>query len=177
MSTDPGETTRLRLRFTLGDAAMLVVASAAGSALFAKIYRLLNSNGGGGSTLPWLQVDVPAVLVLGIALTAISLGSYKGHSPGQVMLQATLACLGYLSLISIIEAGLFRLQVYWLQAWFALLVAGPLVARRFVKTTLPRGDRRAWWMKSLEAVVFSAVNMALVGLGAALQWYMVLAFR
>ncbi len=116
------------------------------------------------------KVDSPTLVVLAIVLTAVALGAYKAHSAAQVLLQVTLGCLGYLSLLWLFESESYRILTYWFQTTFAVTVAGPMLARRFVKSSMPRGPRRDWWKKTLEAVVFSFFNVLLIALGAFIQW-------
>jgi hypothetical protein len=151
----------------MADGVMLVVAASAASALFAGMVDAM-----GGSPQPGLaayKYDVAALLVLAVGLTAVGLGAYKRHSVKQMLLQATLACLAFLSAIELGEAGWDRALLYWLQASFAVMVAAPMVARRMVKAGLPRGPRRLWWKNTLEAVVFSWLNVMLVLLGMLIQ--------
>lgn len=163
---NPGDsgTGRFRFRLTLADGLMLVVAAASASALWAEIYRLIEV-----PVWHWKQ-DSPTLVVLAIVLTAIALGSYKAHSFGQILLQVTIACLGYLSLIWLSEANELRLLLYWLQGAFGLTVALPMAARRYVKSSMPRGPRRRWWKNTLESVVFSFITVHLIALGWVIQW-------
>jgi hypothetical protein len=156
----------------MADLALLVVASATASALFAKVYLLFRPEDISTSDTPFLHLDAPIILLLGIALTAITLGAIKGHSLALILLQITLSCLGILSLIWLTEAEQHRLLLYWFQTAFLLTVAAPMLARHLLKTHLPRGPRRSWWKKTLETVIFSAVNMGLVGIGIGLEFYL-----
>jgi hypothetical protein len=81
----------------------------------------------------------------------------------------TLACVGCLTLIWIGEAQYERAIRYWCQAMFAATVTIPMVARRLVKSGLPRGPRRDWWKKTCEAVFFSFLTMLLVTAGGLFQ--------
>ena len=155
---------RGRMRFSLATIMMLVVTAAAASALFAKVRQFTPA------AKPYLKVDLPILFVISIPLTAIALGSLKKHTVVQIMLQTTLACLGFLSLIGLTEVGLQRPLLYWFQISFGLLVTLPLTARRFVKTELDRGPRRDWWMRTYEAILFSFMTMMLVLLGVLLQF-------
>ncbi|QDV35186.1 hypothetical protein [Tautonia plasticadhaerens] len=157
-----------RLRFSMADGAMLVVAASAASALFARTVEAMD--GSSQRSLPPFKYDVAVLLVLAVGFTAVGLGAYKRHSVSQVLLQVTLACLALLSAIELGEAGWNRALLYWFQASFALMVAGPAVARRVVKASLPRGPRRSWWKNTLEAVAFSWFNVMLVLLGMLIQW-------
>jgi hypothetical protein len=85
------------------------------------------------------------------------------------MLQVTLACFSCLTLIWIGEAQYERAIRYWCQGTFAATVTIPMLARRFVKSGLPRGPRRDWWKKTCEAVFFSFLTMLLVTAGGLLQ--------
>ena len=87
----------------------------------------------------------------------------------QIMLQVTIACFGCLTLIWIGEAKYERAIRYWCQATFAATVTIPMLGRRFVKSSLPRGPRRDWWKKTCEAVFFSFLTMILVSAGGLLQ--------
>ncbi len=158
-----------RLRFSLATTMMFVLAAAAASALYAKIVHLM-----GTITEPGLKFDIAALFLLAIVLTALALGSWKAHSSVQIMLQFTLACLACLSLVWIAEAQYARTLRYWFQGCFAATVTLPLVARRIVKTTLPRGPKRNWWKKTCEAVFFSFLNVILISAGAAFQAYILL---
>ena len=86
------------------------------------------------------------------------------------MLQIILACLAYLGLVTMAEMKWERPLLYSFQGCFALLVTGPLVARRIVKSDLGRGPRRSWWKRTFEAPVFAFLTMMLVLLGAFTQW-------
>jgi hypothetical protein len=156
---------RNRVRFTLATVMMLVVTSAAASALFAKVREHAAV-----ATKPYLKIDAPVLFVLSIVLTAVALGSMKGHSAVQTMLQVTVACLGYLSLIWLAEAMLERPLLYWFQVGFGVLVAAPMWARNVVKTEMDRGPRRDWWKKTFEAVIFAFLTMNLVLLGILIQF-------
>ena len=143
---------------------MFVLMAAAAMALFVKIQQHTNA------VLPagW-KIDVPSLFLLAIALTAVALGSWKEHSAVQTMLQVTLACVGCLTLIWIGEAQYERAIRYWCQGTFAATVTIPMLARRFVKSGMPRGPRRDWWKKTCEAVFFSFLTMMLVTAGGLFQ--------
>jgi hypothetical protein len=143
---------------------MMVLTAAVACALFVKVFQHTAFAAGTG----W-SVDAPSLFLAAILLTAVALGSWKEHSSFQIMLQMTIACLGYLVLIQIGEASLLRTMRYWFQASFALTVCAPLLARRYVKATLPRGPRRAWWKRTCEAVFFSFLNLMLVSAGGLAQ--------
>ncbi len=154
----------LRIRFSLATTMMFVLTAAAASALYVKVLQRTTILV--GST--W-KLDAPTLFLLAIILTAIALAPWKAHSAVQTMLQVTLACLGCLTLIWIGEAHYERAIRYWFQASFAVMVTLPLFARRLVKSTMPRGPRRAWWKKTCEAVFFSFLNIMLVTAGAVFQ--------
>ena len=154
-----------KFRFSMAMAMMMVVAAAAASALFAKVREHIPAG-----NQPYLRVDAPILFLASIGLTAVALGALKGHSAFQMMLQMTVACLSYLSLIALAESGRERPLLYWFQASFGILVTAPLLARRIVKTEMERGPRRTWWKKTLEAVFFAFLTMMLVLLGLLLQW-------
>ena len=151
------------IRFSIGTIMMFVVMAAAAMALFVKIQE--HTNG----VPPGWTLDVPTLFLLAILLTSVALGSWKEHSAVQIMLQVTLACFGCLTLIWIGDAKYERAIRYWCQGTFAATVTLPLLARRFVKTGLPRGPRRDWWKKTCEAMFFSFLTMILVTAGGLLQ--------
>jgi hypothetical protein len=154
-----------RIRFSIGTIMMFVVMFAAAMALFVKIQQHTD-----GSVVPpgW-TLDIPTLFLLAIVLTSVALGSWKEHSAVQIMLQVTIACLGCLTLIWIGEAQYERAIRYWCQGTFAATVTLPMLARRLVKSGLPRGPRRDWWKKTCEAVFFSFLTMILVTAGGLLQ--------
>ncbi len=156
---------RGRFRVSIATMLMLVLTAAVASAFFAEVREH------GGSSTPVWKIDLPTLATVAIASTAVALGSMKGHSPVQMMLQATLAYLGYLSLIWLGEAKMERPLLYWFQASFALTVALPMLIRRSVKARMPRGPRRTWWKRTMEAIVFSFLNMLLIVAGAMAQLY------
>jgi hypothetical protein len=158
-----------KLRFSMGTIMMFVLMAAAAMALFVKIQRLTNAILVGGPIPPGWNLDVPCLFLLAIALTAVALGSWKEHSAVQTMLQVTLACVGCLSLIWIGEAKYERAIRYWCQGTFAATVTLPMLARRFVKSSMSRGPRRDWWKKTCEAIFFSFLTMMLVTAGGLLQ--------
>jgi hypothetical protein len=154
-----------KIRFSMGTIMMFVLMAAAAMALFVKIQRLTD----GTPIPPGWNLDIPSLFLLAIVLTAVALGSWKEHSAVQTMLQVTLACVGCLSLIWIGEAQYDRAIRYWCQGTFAATVTLPMLARRFVKSGLPRGPRRDWWKKTCEAIFFSFLTMMLVTAGGLLQ--------
>ncbi len=153
-------------RFTISNGLLLVVTAAVGAAFCAEIV-----DRGPGIAAVGMQPPDPAVLLtLGIALTAIALGAFKGHTINQVFLQATVAYLGCLTFVWIAEAGFTRALYYWLQTTFALTVVIPLVARRLINQRLPReSHQRTWWKKNCEAIALSFLNIILVIGGLWLQ--------
>ncbi len=152
------------IRFSIGTIMMFVVMVAAATALLVRILEHTE-----GLIPPGWTLDVPSLFLLAILLTAVALGSWKEHSAVQVMLQVTIACLGCLTLIWIGEAQYERAIRYWCQGTFALTVTIPMLARRFVKSGMPRGPRRDWWKKTCEAVFFSFLTMLLVTAGGLVQ--------
>jgi hypothetical protein len=156
-----------RIRFSLATTMMFVLTAAAVSALYVKALEHTGTIAGPG----W-RFDIPSLFLLGIMLTALALGSWKAHSAVQIMLQVTLTCLGFLTLIWIGEAQYERAIRYWFQGAFAATVTLPLLARRSVKSSLPRGPKRNWWKKTCEAIFFSFLNMMLVTAGGILQVYL-----
>jgi hypothetical protein len=153
-----------KIRFSMGTIMMFVLMAGAAMALFVKIWQHTDA-----ALPPGWKTDVPSLFLLAIALTALALGSWKEHTAAQIMLQVTLACAGCLSLIWISEAQYERAIRYWCQGLFAATVTLPLLARRFVKTGMPRGPRRDWWKKTCESVFFSFLTMMLVTVGGLFQ--------
>jgi hypothetical protein len=153
------------MRFSVATVMMLVVTAAACSALFAKAREHVPA-----VNQPSEKFDTPFNFVLGIVLTAVALGSFRGHTAVQMMLQATVACLGFLSLIWLAEAGMRRPLAYWLEAGVGLLVTIPLVARRAVGSGMAPGPRRDWWRGTCESLPFSFVSMMLVLVGLFVQY-------
>jgi hypothetical protein len=151
-----------KFQLSLKTIMMIVLTAAAASALFAKIYQHTG-------IFPGWGIDAPSLFLLAILLTAFALGNWKEHGPFQIMLQITLACLGYLVLIQISEAQFERATRYWFQGVFALTVCAPLLARRYVKSNVPRGPRRDGLKKTCEAVFFSFLNIVLLSGGALFQ--------
>jgi hypothetical protein len=160
-----------KIRFSMGTIMMFVLMAAAAMALFVKIQHLVDGTQlyAAGAIPPGWNFDVPSLFLLAIALTAVALGSWKEHSAVQTMLQVTLACVGCLSLIWIGEAKYDRAIRYWCQGTFAATVTLPMLARRFVKSGMPRGPRRDWWKKTCEAAFFSFLTMMLVSAGGLVQ--------
>jgi hypothetical protein len=157
------------IRFSMGTIMMFVLMVAAGMALFVKIQQLTDSVAAPAALPPGWNLDVPSLFLLAIALTAVALGSWKEHTAVQTMLQVTLACFGCLTLIWIGEAQYERAIRYWCQGTFAAMVTIPMIGRRYVKSSLPRGPRRDWWKKTCEAIFFSFLTMLLVTAGGLLQ--------
>ena len=153
-----------KIRFSLGTIMMFVVMAAAGMALFVKVEQHTD-----GMLPPGWNLDVPILFLLAIVLTAVALGSWKEHSAVQMMLQVTLAFFGCLTLIWIGEAQYERAIRYWCQSTFAATVTVPMLARRYVKSALPRGPQREWWKKNCEAVFFSFLTLVLVMAGGLIQ--------
>jgi hypothetical protein len=154
-----------KMRFSVATVMMLVVTAAACSALFVKARRHVPV-----FSQPSVKFDVPLLFVVAIVLTAVALGALKRHTAVQMMIQVTAACLGYLSLIGLAEAGMKRPLSYWFQVCFGLVVTIPLLARRAVKSGMAQGPRRDWWKGTCEAVLFSFFTMMLVLLGLVFQY-------
>ena len=156
-------------RFSMATIMMLVVTSAAASALFVK-YRALV---GRKNDDPWM-IDAPALLLLGIGLTALLIAALRNHTAVQTMIQATLACLMFLVLFHLEDMDKVRWAEravrYWFQACFALTVVLPLLARRILSADMEPGPRRDWWRSTLESVVGSFANLILVSIGAFFEY-------
>lgn len=151
------------VRFSMGTIMMFVLMAAAAMALFVKVYEY-------SDPLPmgW-KVDVPSLFLLAIGLTAMALGCWKEHTASQIMLQVTIACVGCLTLIWVAESEYERAIRYWCQSAFAASVTLPMLARRLVKSRMPRGPRREWWKKTCEAAFFAFLTVILVSAGALYQ--------
>ena len=159
-----------RFRISLATVMIVVITAAAASALFASLVRHLPT----GPMSTAIRYDVAILFVLGIILTGMAIAARKAHSPHLAMLQITVACLGYLGLLSLAEISLSRPLFYWYQASFAALVVVPLIARRIVKRQIEKGPRRTLWMKRCEALAFAFLNMVLVLTGVGVQLILVL---
>ncbi len=155
-----------KVRFSMALAMMAVVVAASASALSAQVYRDFKP-----AVPAYLKVDAPILSVVAVALTAVALGASKSHTAGQMMLQITLANLGFVTLLGLAEAGLHRPLVYWFEASFALLVTLPMVARAIVKREMERGPRRTWWKGTWESVSFAFLTQLLVVGGMITQWF------
>jgi hypothetical protein len=154
----------MRFRISMASIMMLVVAAAAASALFTKIVGTISGEFG-----EW-KYDVPAVIIIAVALTAIALGAFRNHSGIQMMIQATGAYLGFLSMIWIIEQEHYRIAIYWFQILFAGLVVFPFLARRFARARSGVEDDPGWLARATEALPLAFGNMILVLAGAWFQW-------
>jgi hypothetical protein len=154
-------------QFSMGTLMMFVLAAASASGLFVKLHQLRPL----AKDATW-AIDAPTIFLLATVLTGIALAAWKGHSVTLTMLQVTLACLGWLALIWVVEAGYHRAARYWFEGTFAAAAVVPLVARRAVKSSLPRGPRRDRWKRVCEAVSFSSLNMLLVTAGVLLQLFL-----
>jgi hypothetical protein len=153
-----------KLRFSMGTILMFVLMAGATMALFVQIQV-------GGVPADVSTRYEAGLVLLALVLTAVTLGSYAEHTAVQIMLQVTLACFSCLSLTWISQPNDGLAFRYWFQVNFAVTVALPILARRFVKSGLPRGLRRDWWKKTCEAIAFSFLTMVLVSVGDLLQMY------
>ena len=158
-----------RPRISIAVLMLRVVTAAAGSAVYARVFRLVAN-----AAPSTYNHDVAALFVLGIVLTALALAARKRHTAVQAMIQITLACLGFLTLIAVADLKSERPAFWWYQLTFALLVVGPLIARRRARTRMQRGPRRIWWMNTYEAIAFSFLNMLLVFTGIGIQFVTVI---
>ena len=158
-----------RFRISLATVMIAVITAAAASALFAGLVRHLPT----GPISTQIRHDVAALFVAALILTGMAIAARKGHSPHLAMFQITLACLAYLSLLSLAEISRGPLLYYWYQVSFALMVVVPLIARRIVKRRIEKGPRRTLWMKRCESVAFAFLNMVLVLIGVGVQLILV----
>ena len=154
-----------RLRISLATLMIIVITAAAASALFSRLVRHMPA----GSAPASIRYDVATLVVMAVVLTGMAIAARKGHSPRLAMFQITVACLGYLGLLSLAEISTGRPIFYWYQATFAALVVVPLIARRLVKRRIEKGPRRTLWMKRCESVAFAFLNMVLVLIGVGVQ--------
>ena len=166
-----------RLRISIATIMMLVVTVGAASGLAARMLSTKIASelalGAGGVR----SGDVVAVLLLAVGLTALTLAAWKRHTANQMMLQITMACLGLLFVLSLGDMASKRFQLYWLQILFAVLVVGPLLARRAVRARMIRGRGRTWWMGTCEAIAFAYLNMLLVAIGAVIEGFGITVLR
>lgn len=159
-----------KVRISMADVLMLVLAAAAASALFARLRMMIKAK---GATDHW-DLHVPAVLVLAIVLTCVAIGSWRRFSLAGSTLCATSACLQILSLILLAETAktaptTAKAMLYWLQACFALTVVAPGLALRSSWAGEFAGTRRAV-KNACEALIASFAAMVLVMIGAMLQF-------
>jgi hypothetical protein len=155
-----------RFRFTMATVMLLVVTSAAASALFAKVHALTPASGA-----PYLSnVDSGILVIATVVMVGATLGTLKGHSPAQIMLQVTLACLGLYLFLTMVEAKLRHPLLYWLHACFLVLVLIPALVRRAAKDRIERGPARNRRKRTCEAIMFSFVTMMIVMLALFLEW-------
>jgi hypothetical protein len=154
----PPSRPRSARRITLAAGLMVVLTAATGSALFVKVVEYAPV-----SNELFTKLDAGILVTGAIALTAIALGSLKKHNLVQMLLQATLAFFGALTIIWLAEGEHTRALSYWFQTCFLLTVVIPSVARRIVSQSMPRGPRRRFWKNTLEAVIFSFLKFLAVG--------------
>ena len=149
-----------KLRFSIGSLMMFVLMVAAGAALFVKILE---------HDFPNYPPVSPTGSILAIVLATVALGSWKGHTATQIMLQTTLACLICLSSYWCVESQHERAILYWYEGVFAMTVTLPMVVRRHVKAAWPKGPRRESWKKTCEAVSFSFLAILIGTAGGIFQ--------
>ncbi len=159
-----------RLRISMATVIIVVFTTASASALFSRLARHMPPT----PVTPTLRYDVATLFVAAIILTGMAIAARKGHSPRLAMLQVTVACLGYLGLISLAEVNKGRPVFYWYQVTFAALVVVPLVIRRIIKSGMEKSPRRAQWMKTCESFAFAFLNMVLVLIGVGVQLLVVI---
>ena len=166
-----------RPRISIATVMMLVVTAATASGLAARMLSSGLAPALAGAVPGARSSDIVAVLIAAVVLTALMLATRKRHTANQTMLQIAATCLGLLYLLSLPDITSKRLQLYWLQVLFAVLVVGPLLARRAVRTRMDRGPRRSWWMGTFEAIAFAYLNMLLVGIGGAVEGFGMILLR
>ena len=157
--------TLTRPRITMASVMILVVTAASASALLVRLAKHLPPTPPSAS----MRYEIAGLFVAAIGLTGIALAARKRHSPYLAMLQITVACLGFLVLVSLAEISTIRPVLYWYQATFAALVVVPLVIRRVIKLRMDKSPRRAKWMKTCESLAFAFLNMILVMIGVLVQ--------
>lgn len=152
-------------RLTMATVMYLVVTAAAATALMVRLGRHIPPIPQGTT----LRYEIAGLFVGAIVLTAVALAARKRHSAYLAMVQITVACLAFLSLISIAEVSTFRPVLYWYQATFAVLVVIPLVIRRIIKLRMDKSPLRASRMKLCESFAFAFLNLVLVMIGVLVQ--------
>ena len=155
-----------RFRISLALMMLLVLASGATSALYVQILRHLPVAGRSAVTHPY---HLAAVFVLAIVLTAPGLGAWRGHPARLALVQGTLACLGFLSWIGLMEWHAERLATYWFQGIFAGFVFVPLLIRRRLQAAPDREGGHRGAIQVCEAVAFAFLTMMLVLVGVLIQ--------
>lgn len=164
-----------RFRFSMAAIMMLVVTSASAFALFMKVRAMLDTARANPRSNSSWPVDSPAILLIGIELTAIAIAAVRKHTAIQMMIQATLACLMLLVLMyqlghpSGIGNFVERTSRYWFQSCFALTVVLPLLAGRLLSAEMEPGPRLMWWRGTMESVLASFANLMLVGVGVLVE--------
>ena len=164
-----------RLRFSMATVMMLVVAAAAGSAVFAKFHELFTS-GGIAFRGKSREIDYPATIVLATALAATAIGAARRHGTLRTFLLASVTYLMLLALAQTIDqATIWKLRAlrYWLQGCFAITVVAPLLAiRAFGLGDVGESPRQRWLRLTLESLIASFLNLVLVGVGVAFQMFL-----
>lgn len=150
-----------KFRFSIGALMMFVLMVAAGAALFVKILEKDDPNA---------PPVYPIEALVAIVLPTIALGAWRNHTATQIMLQATLVCLVCLSAYWSIATNHERAVSCWYQSMFALTITLPMLVRRHVKATWPRGPRRESWKKTCEAVLFSFLTFLIMTIGNFFQF-------
>src|SRR4051812_16155527 len=101
--TSPGAPAR-RLRVRMSTLMVFVLTAAVASALFVELRRLLKPMGSSAR----VDIDVPTVLILGLALNAAALGALRRLAPVQVLVQISVCCLLFLTGVWACEWHLWR---------------------------------------------------------------------
>lgn len=113
-----------RFRVSMRTLMIFVLAAAVASALFIELARPFKAK----SLTTW-AIDVPTIVLLGIALNAVALGCWLRISPDRVLVQFTLCCLLVLGGVWLWQSKFDRGLLYWLQISFAVVVVVPLAGR------------------------------------------------
>ena len=150
-------------RLTLATIMIAVLAAAAASAMTVRVYRLFGAIGGGG-----IGIDLAALLLIAVILTATAIGSWRRSSLAAILVQITVCCA---FVTGVLELGEYfpRTFRYAFQMWFAMLVALPLAMRRSATPDSPAKPRRPKLLALSEFLLSCGVNLLLVWIGILLQ--------
>lgn len=148
-------------RITMSTMLVAVLASAAGAAMAARTYRLFGRSDPG--------IDISALLLIAVVLTAVAIGLVRRISAVGVLLQITVCCIFITGIVEVSEI-VPRFLRYALQVWFALMVVLPLALRRIAAPD-PRGKpHRPRLLVFSEFLLTCGAILLLVWLGMLIQF-------